>query len=67
MRKINLFLVSVIALLLMSCVNLPKEYASYDDYPVYEGNDLEVVYSPLRTKFKLWSPAAKEAKLNLYH
>ena len=67
MRKINLFLVSVIALLLMSCVNLPKEYASYDDYPVYEGNDLEVVYSPLHTKFRLWSPAAKEAKLNLYH
>ncbi len=50
----------------MSCSNLPKQYASFEDYPVYTGDDLEVVYNPKQTAFRLWSPAATEVKLNLY-
>lgn len=46
MRK-NIFLVlPFILFLVMSCNNLPKEYRSYEEYPVYEGDDLEVVYTP---------------------
>jgi pullulanase len=67
MKKKYLLVVSVITFCLMSCNNLPKEYASYDEYPVYEGDDLEVVYTPEKTKFRVWSPAAANVKLNLYN
>jgi pullulanase len=67
MKKNYLLVVSVITLCLMSCNNLPKQYASYDDYPVYEGDDLEVIYTPKKTKFRVWSPAAANVKLNLYN
>ncbi|MEZ4962671.1 MAG: type I pullulanase [Saprospiraceae bacterium] len=43
----------------------PK-YASFDDYPVYEGNDLGLTYSPQRSTFKIWSPLGTSAKINLY-
>lgn len=43
-----------------------KMYASYDEYPVYEGNDLGINYSPKKTIAKLWSPAAQEVKINIY-
>lgn len=39
---------------------------SYDDYPVYSGNDLGVNYSPAQTVFKLWAPTAAAVKLRLY-
>ncbi|MBP6230160.1 MAG: type I pullulanase [Paludibacteraceae bacterium] len=66
MRK-NIFLVlPFILFLVMSCNNLPKEYRSYEEYPVYEGDDLEVVYTPEKTLFRVWSPAAAKVKVNLY-
>ena len=43
-----------------------KKYASYDEYPVYEGEDLGVNYTPEQTIIKLWSPNAEEVKLHLY-
>lgn len=52
-----------------SCTDGEKEaenYASYDDYPVYEGNDLGVTYSPESTLFKIWSPTASEVVVRLY-
>ena len=42
------------------------EYASYDDYPVYQGDDLGMNYTPDATTFKLYSPAASAVRLNLY-
>ena len=36
------------------------------DYEVYTGNDLGAVYSPKRTRFKVWAPEAESVKLNLY-
>lgn len=36
------------------------------DYEVYTGNDLEAVYSPKMTRFKVWAPEAESVKLNLY-
>lgn len=41
-------------------------YNSFDEYPVYEGNDLGLTYTPERAVFKLWSPPAAEASLHLY-
>ena len=42
-------------------------FASYDDYPVYDGDDLGMTYSDDKTTFKLWSPAAEAARLDLYY
>lgn len=57
--------VSIYLSLLLSCQS-PKEYKSFDEYPVYEGDDLELTYTPQRSVFTLWSPAANEVRLNLY-
>lgn len=44
----------------------PKEYRSYDEYPVYEGKWEEMVYSPAATRFALWAPTAQEVRVLLY-
>lgn len=36
------------------------------DYPVYEGSDLGLTYTPQSSTFKLWSPIAKEVTLRFY-
>lgn len=38
----------------------------YKDYPLYEGNDLGVQYTPKETVLKLWSPEAEQVKIKLY-
>lgn len=61
------FLLSVaIALTIVACSNKPQDYTSYDEYPEYKGTDLGVVYTPAKSVFKTWSPAAEEVRLNLY-
>ncbi|GAA4846856.1 type I pullulanase [Algivirga pacifica] len=35
-------------------------------FPVYEGNDLGVQYTPQKTTFKLWSPVAEKVVVHLY-
>lgn len=42
------------------------ELGSYDSYPVYDGDDLELVYTPSRSVFTLWAPTATNVRLNLY-
>ena len=51
--------------LLLSCNRTPS-YTSFEEYPVYEGSDLELTYSAQSSKFKVWSPIASEVKLLLY-
>lgn len=46
----------------MSSVNK----VSYDQYPVYNGKDLELVYTPGYSTFTLWVPSAEKVRLNLY-
>lgn len=41
-------------------------YTSYDDYPVYDGEDLGLTYTPDHAAFKIWSPVASEVTLRLY-
>ncbi|MFV0237234.1 MAG: type I pullulanase [Flavobacteriales bacterium] len=38
----------------------------YQDYPIYEGNDLGVQYTKEKTVLRLWSPEAEQVKLKLY-
>lgn len=58
------FIFMVLAIgLFLSCDNRSKQLESFDDYPAYDGNDLELTYSPESSKFRVWSPAADEVKL----
>ena len=36
------------------------------DYPVYNGKDLGLTYTPKAATFKIWAPTATAAKLNIY-
>lgn len=50
----------------ISCQSIKKEYTSFDEYPVRNGELAEMEYSPVETKFSLWSPAAEEVRVLLY-
>jgi len=63
--KIHSYLMMLTMLLLCSCNGTPK-YETYDDYPVYDGSDLELTYTPKSSKFRVWAPTASEVKLLLY-
>ncbi len=63
MRK--LFFMTLALGFLVSCGG-PKTYKSFADFPVYDGDDLELTYSPESSKFRVWSPAAQEVKLLLF-
>lgn len=39
---------------------------SFDKYPGYYENNLELVYKPEQSVFTLWAPTASKARLNLY-
>ena len=49
-----------------SVQKMAQPLSAYDQYPVYTGNDLGMKWSAGQTTFKLWSPAAEEARLMLY-
>lgn len=38
----------------------------YEGYPVYQGKDLGLQWSPKQSIFKVWSPSATELELRLY-
>lgn len=63
--KANQFLMVLLIVFLGSCHRTPK-FASFDEYPVYEGNDLELTYTSQVSKFRVWAPTANEVKLLLY-
>lgn len=50
----------------MSCAPVKIEYASYELYPVRTGSLTEMEYTPVGTKFAVWTPVADEARLMLY-
>jgi pullulanase len=68
MKLIHLFLIALlIVAVLMACRKpVREEYGSYDEYPVYNGTDLGLTYSPQRSTFRIWSPPADEARIHLY-
>ncbi len=55
-----------LSILLVNCSDPRPQYDSLEDYPVYPYGDLGVSYAPASTTFKLWSPAAQDARLRLY-
>ena len=64
---VRTLLFSALLLPFFHCQDNQPVFESLDAYPVYPYADLGAVYSPEATVFKLWSPAAQEARLNLYN
>lgn len=56
----------IMAIFLFSACNSKHTYNSYTDYPVYYEDNLELKYTPEKSVFTLWSPAAESVRLNLY-
>lgn len=50
----------------MANLDFPVHYNSFDDYPAYYGDDLEVTYTPEKTLFKIWSPDIDDAIVRIY-
>ncbi|PPK88887.1 pullulanase [Neolewinella xylanilytica] len=51
---------------MVTCSDPQPEYDALEDYPVYPYTDLGVTYTAAAATFKLWSPAAQEARVHLY-
>ncbi len=70
MRYTNLpilFFFTILLFMTTSCKEKPKtDYASFAEYPVYNGNDLGLTYTPEKSTFKIWTPPATEAQMMLY-
>ena len=59
-------LITCLSVLFVNCSDPRPQYDTLEDYPVYPYADLGVTYTQTATIFKLWSPAAQEARLRLY-
>ena len=64
MKLRHLFVLPFVAA--MGCQPMQRDYDSYDNYPVVEGDWEEMVYTPEATQFALWAPTAEEVNLKLY-
>ncbi|NRB53442.1 MAG: type I pullulanase [Saprospiraceae bacterium] len=62
----RLLYLTTILLFMWTCQSGPKVYESFEDYPLYEGTDLGLTYSPQASIFKVWSPAVEAMQLKLY-
>ncbi len=62
----KLSLLMICLSIITGCKQKPAVYTSYDEYPEYKTNDLGLTYTPEKSTFKIWSPAAQEARLSIY-
>ncbi len=55
-------------ILVLSGINFMSkaQISKYDSYPVYNGNDLGLTYTPLQSVFKIWAPSAQQVRLFLF-
>ncbi len=64
------FYCTACAALLALCCATATAQSRYDEkfaaYPTYSGDDLEMTVSGGCTRFRLWSPNAEAAKVNIY-
>lgn len=57
----------VLIMAMISCKQQPAfDHNDYDNFPVYEGNDLEVKWSPEKTDFRIYAPTAEAARVKIY-
>jgi pullulanase len=56
----------IVFILLFSCNRQGFDATNPLSYPLYEGSDLGVTYTPEKITFKIWAPTAKELSLKIY-
>jgi pullulanase len=67
-RNQNLLLLTIIiyfSMTFVSCEQTTREQLT-DGYPVYNGNDLGVTYTPEKTTFRVWAPSAEAITVRIY-
>ncbi len=57
-------LIGVSFLLLVFFANAQK--INYERYPIYNGDDLGLTYSPVESRFRIWAPTAEKALILFY-
>ena len=65
-KLLQLCLALGISCLLLNCEAPMESYQSFEEYPVYNGADLGLSYSPNQSSFRIWAPTASEALIHLY-
>jgi pullulanase len=66
MEKTLLGIGGLLFIFLMSCNQQRFNANDPSTYPVYDGTDLGVAYTPDGSTFKLWAPTAKKVSLRIY-
>lgn len=66
MNRVNSLLLMGMASLMISCAEKEVNLLSFDNYPVYTGNDEGLSYSSESSSFVIWSPIAEEVRIHLY-
>lgn len=66
MEKTLLGIGGLLFIFLMSCNQQRFNANDPSTYPVYDGTDLGVTYTPEGSTFKLWAPTAKKVSLRIY-
>jgi len=67
MKKAIQFSSILLIFLLMACQETPPTtYNSFEEYPVYQGTDLGLTFTPEKSIFKLYAPPAIKAILRFY-
>lgn len=61
-----LFILSFIMLNISCKQRSPFDFDDYSSYPVYNGDDLEMIYTPSETQFRVWAPTAEAVKVKIY-
>jgi len=64
-KKITIRLLSMF-ILLSACTMERPPHEKWKDYPVYQGDNLGVQYSPEQTNIRIWSPPASEVLFHIY-
>lgn len=56
----------LLALLAKTISPVFAQQRNFESYPIYEGSDLGLTYSPAQSTFRIWSPPANNAQLLLF-
>ncbi len=68
MKSTYFVLFFVLIMAMISCKQQPAfDHSDYDKFPVYDGKDLEVKWTPEKTNFRIYAPTAEAAKVKIYN
>ncbi|WP_303007649.1 hypothetical protein [Coprobacter fastidiosus] len=66
MKWLKIPLFAIFMSVISGCNHRQSAYKSYEDYPVYSGDDLGVTVADGKTCFVLWTPVAEAVRIRIY-